>query len=473
MTKTKIVCTIGPKTNSYETLQKLAHEGMNIARLNMSHGTHEWHQDVIQKIEKINSENQYFVATVLDTKGPEIRSGDLESPLELTKSEKLIISTNNDTNNPANIKTVGINYPGFINDVEIGDTILIEGGVINLKVLDKKPSQIITEVLDDGTLTSRRHLNIRGKSANLPTLTDKDWIDIDFGIRNNMDYIAVSFVNEANTIFQLRKYLEEKGSKIKIISKIESSKAVDNLEEIIEASDAIMVARGDLGSELPVEEVPLIQENIIKLALKYQKPVIVATQMIESMIDHPTPTRAEVTDIFNAVKQDADAIMMSGETANGNYPLKALNVMKTVATKAETHRSQHQEEDVYNKKVQEHDINVELAHGVSRIADNIRAKCIIVFSHTGYYANLISHFRPQSPIFIFGNDETIVRQLSLNWGTQALKINFDENPENTVQEALKTLKNIGEVQFGDQVVILSDVMTRDGEINSIQIREIK
>ena len=330
---TKIICTIGPASNSYETLKLLAEKGMNIARLNMSHGTHEWHGDIVSKVKQLNAEG-FSIGIMVDTKGPEIRSGDLTEPLVVKVGDKLTFTTiKEDAGKDKYI--LDINYPGFIDDVESGDTVLVDSGVIELKVISKTETAVTTEVLDDGVITSRRHLNIRGKSANLPTITEKDWQDIDFAIAQDADFIALSFANSAEAVNELKSYLQSKGSNIKIASKVESTKAVENLEEIVDASDWIMVARGDLGAELPVEDVPIIQNRIVKMCKEKGKTVIVATQMLESMMQNPTPTRAEVTDIYYAVTQGADVIMMSGETAGGKYPIKALDTMRTVAERAE------------------------------------------------------------------------------------------------------------------------------------------
>jgi pyruvate kinase len=323
MRRTKIVCTIGPKTATKEMLLELAKGGMNVVRLNMSHGTHEWHGSVVDLAHEINRETEYNLSVMIDTKGPEIRSGDLKKPLEIKVGDQITFTIKKSPEYPE--YTTEINYDGFIDDVEVGDVILVDSGMINLEIIEKTKEDVICKSLDNGILTSRRHLNIRGKSANLPPITDKDWADIDFGISKNVDYFALSFVNDAPVVEELRAYIKGKGSAIQIIAKIESTDAVKNMHAIVAASDAVMIARGDLGAELPVEEVPLVQTDIVNYCRKLNKPVITATQLLESMMVNPTPTRAEVTDIFYAVKLRTDAIMMSGETANGNHPLKALD----------------------------------------------------------------------------------------------------------------------------------------------------
>ena len=466
--RTKIVCTIGPKTSSPEAIHALAHAGMNVVRLNMSHGTHEWHQGIIDIVKAYNKEHGNTLALMLDTKGPEIRSGDVVKPLELQAGDTLTFTINKQPEYPEN--TVAILYDGFVDDVEVGDHILVDGGIMSLAVVKKTQTDIITEVLESGTLTSRRHLNIRGKSANLPTLTEKDWEDINFGIKNEMDYYALSFVNESGALISLRKYLDEHGVHGKIMSKIESTQALKNIEEIVEASDAVMVARGDLGSELPVEEVPIAQQMIVELCRKLGKPVIVATQLLESMMISPTPTRAEVTDIFTAVQQRSDAIMMSGETANGNYPLKALEVMDAVARRSESTQLSNKQIIVDLPQT----VKGEMALGSAVIANNIEADALIVFSTSGSTANLVSQCRPNSPVFVFTSSDHVTREAALVWGANTFTLPFNEaNPEETIQQAFEILKEHNLVMYGNRVVIISNILAQTESVHAIQVREVK
>jgi pyruvate kinase len=468
MRRTKIVCTIGPKTATKEMLLELAKGGMNVVRLNMSHGTHEWHGGVISLVKEIRKEHGYNLSIMIDTKGPEIRSGDLKQPLELKVGDKLTLTIDKKPEYPA--YTTEINYDGFINDVSVGDIILVDSGMINLKVLEITDVDVICESLDNGTLTSRRHLNIRGKSANLPPITDKDWADIDFGIEQNVDFFALSFVNDAPVVDQLRAYIHGKGSNIKIISKIESTDAVTNMRAIVDSSDAVMIARGDLGAELPIEEVPLVQTDIVNFCRQTNTPVIVATQLLESMMVNPTPTRAEVTDIFYAVKLRADAIMMSGETAGGNHPLKAIEVMNVVAKRTE-------ETFDHDKNIITEGTNLpkqEMALGAAVIATNINAKAVVAFSKTGETAELISQTRPNSPIYAFAGDQTVQHQLSLAWGIEAYNLPFNDlNPEEVVQNAISTLKSEKKLEAGDKIVVVSNVLSGSELVHAVQVREVK
>ncbi|AQL05500.1 Pyruvate kinase [Zea mays] len=314
--KTKIVCTIGPSTNTREMIWKLAETGMNVARLNMSHGDHQSHQKVINLVKEYNAQNTdgNVIAIMLDTKGPEVRSGDVPEPIMLSEGQEFNFTIKRGVSTE---DTVSVNYDDFINDVEAGDILLVDGGMMSLAVKSKTADTVKCEVVDGGELKSRRHLNVRGKSATLPSITEKDWEDIKFGVENGVDFYAVSFVKDAKVIHELKDYLKGVNADIHVIPKIESADSIPNLQSIIAASDGAMVARGDLGAELPIEDVPLLQAEIVQTCRNMEKPVIVATNMLESMIDHPTPTRAEVSDIAIAVREGADAIMLSGETAHG------------------------------------------------------------------------------------------------------------------------------------------------------------
>ncbi|XBI18399.1 hypothetical protein VPH35_060192 [Triticum aestivum] len=359
--KTKIVCTIGPSTNTREMIWNLAEAGMNVARLNMSHGDHASHQKVIDLVKEYNAQTKdNVIALMVDTKGPEVRSGDLPQPIFLETGQEFTFTIKRGVGTET---CVSVNYDDFVNDVEAGDMLLVDGGMMSFLVKSKTEDSVKCEVIDGGELKSRRHLNVRGKSATLPSITDKDWDDIKFGVENQVDYYAVSFVKDAQVVHELKDYLRsnnysglykqrgrrfecvltmfpfyfDSGSNadIHVIVKIESADSIPNLHSIITASDGAMVARGDLGAELPIEEVPLLQEEIIRMCRSMGKAVIVATNMLESMIVHPTPTRAEVSDIAIAVREGADAVMLSGETAHGKFPLKAVKVMHTVALRTE------------------------------------------------------------------------------------------------------------------------------------------
>lgn len=465
---TKIVCTIGPKTANKEMLSELINGGLDIVRLNFSHGTHEWHGEIIDTVHTLNKEMGKNVAVMLDTKGPEIRSGDLAAPLELKTGDKLTFSVDKLAEYPKN--TVSVNYEGFIEDVSEGDLILVDSGMMSLKVEKIEGKNVHCVVVDGGTLTSRRHLNIKGKSANLPAITEKDWEDIKFGVEKGVDYFALSFVNDAPVVEKLKAFLKENNSHAHIMSKIESVDGVNNIDAIIRASDAIMVARGDLGAELPVEDVPMVETDIVNKCREAGKPVVVATQLLESMMVNPTPTRAEVTDIYYAVLLETDAIMMSGETANGNYPLKALSVMDTVAKRTEV---ELQDDKIIHRK-SDGNSKSEIAIGGAKIANNINGDIMIVFSETGDTARQVSSCRPNSPIFAFVPSEKIARRVNLLWGVKSFVLPFnDKNPEESVRESMKILVREGQAMYGDKVVVVSNIVAGDEEVHAIQVRDVK
>lgn len=466
MRRTKIICTIGPSTSDYDSIHALAQHGMDIARMNMSHGDHLFHEKVVKAIKTINEKGIYSIATMLDTKGPEIRTGDVKADLQVVKGDTFIFSIS--PQYKGEILGTTVNYDGFIEDVNIGDTIVLDGGMESFLVEDKTENDIITKVVDGGTIKSRRHVNIKGKSAHLPTITNQDWIDIDFGIRQKVDFIALSFVNSSRPILELKKYLEKHKAPIDVIAKIERADAIPHLDEIIKASDGVMVARGDLGAELPLEDVPLVQEEIVHKCHEFGRPVIVATQLLESMIDNPTPTRAEVTDIAFSVRLESDAIMLSAETAAGMYPYKAVGIMDTVARRIEKKMI----EDTFIRIPESHDPKIELIRSAAIISNNLAVKAILVFTRRGYTASLMSWCRPNSPIFAFTNMSHVRRRLNLYWGVLSYRIQFSNDPEKTIQRAIDLLKNKYQIKKDDQVIVVTDVLAEKELIETIQVRKI-
>jgi len=466
MRKTKIICTIGPRTASFEMLQRLAEMGMNVARLNMSHGSLEWHSDVIRSIKRINKKIGTTVAIMLDTKGPEVRTGDVKQDLVLNKGDILTLTIRRQA--VLEPYCVEVSYDGFVNEVAAGDIVLIDGGMISLKVNTISAVDVQCECLDDGVLTSRRHINIRGKSADLPSITEKDWQDINFGIDNNVDFIALSFVRGEASINELQKYLQERNAPIDLLAKIESAESIPRLDEIIEAADGIMIARGDLGAELPFEEVPLLQDEIIRKCRILGKPVVVATHMLESMIVNPTPTRAEVTDITYAVQEGADAIMLSGETATGKYPFKALEVMDAVARRIERQMD-------LNTAVQVRISNKpkdEIARSAAILSNNLQAVGTLVITRRGLMAVLLSKCRPIAPILAFTNTSHVRRRLGIHWGIHALRIKFSNEPEVSIQRAIEQLQRKGITKSGDRIIVLSDILAGGKFVETVQIRII-
>ncbi|XP_038877819.1 pyruvate kinase isozyme G, chloroplastic isoform X1 [Benincasa hispida] len=470
--KTKIVCTIGPSTNSREMIWKLAETGMNVARLNMSHGDHSSHQKTIDLVKEYNAQfTDKVIAIMLDTKGPEVRSGDVPKPILLKEGQEFNFTIKRGVSTE---DTVSVNYDDFVNDVEVGDTLLVDGGMMSLTVQSKTDDLVKCVVIDGGELKSRRHLNVRGKSATLPSITEKDWEDIKFGVDNQVDFYAVSFVKDARVVHELKDYLKSCNADIHVIVKIESADSIPNLHSILSASDGAMVARGDLGAELPIEEVPLLQEDIIKRCRTMQKPVIVATNMLESMIDHPTPTRAEVSDIAIAVREGADAVMLSGETAHGKYPLKAVKVMHTVALRTES--------SLPISPTTPNPLSVHKSHMGDMFAfhattmANTLSTPIIVFTRSGSMAILLSHYRPCSTIFAFTDDERIKQRLVLYHGVMPIYMQFSNDAEETFSRALELLLDKGHVAEGDHVTLVqsgAQPIWRKESTHHIQVRRIQ
>jgi pyruvate kinase len=465
--RTKVICTIGPQTNSKAQLLKLAQAGMNVARLNMSHGEHKWHKEVIRNVNAVNKKYDFNIAIMLDTKGPEIRTGDLPDPIKVKKGQMINLTIQGAPTLPPN--TVWINYDRFVKDVHVGDRILIDNGLLKLKVIKKNSADVECLCLNGYTITSRRHINLPKSFLKMPAITKKDWKDIAFGIKHNVDFIALSFVRKAKDIEEVRKYLSRKKKDISIISKIESHESIPKVEEIIEASDGILIARGDLGAELPYYEVPVLQREIINICNEMNKPVIVATHILESMIQHSAPTRAEVNDLSQAVFQRADATMLSGETAVGNYPVEAVKTMVNVINRIE--------EEVYrNEAVLLHDTNSvkeEIVEAASVMATNLKVKAILVFTHSGRLALLTSRCRPSSPIFSFSRTKGVDKKLQLAFGVHPFHYTAPNDPEKKIKKAFQILLKEKYLKKGDGVIVVSDVRaTRGKHIQSVQVREI-
>ncbi|KAL8534499.1 hypothetical protein ACS0TY_010496 [Phlomoides rotata] len=469
--KTKIVCTIGPSTNTREMIWKLAEAGMNVARLNMSHGDHASHQKVIDLVKEYNAQaKDNVIAIMLDTKGPEVRSGDLPQPITLETGQEFTFTIRRGV---GSADCVSVNYDDFVNDVEAGDMLLVDGGMMSFLVKSKTEESVKCEVVDGGELKSRRHLNVRGKSATLPSITEKDWDDIKFGVDNQVDFYAVSFVKDAAVVHELKNYLNDAGADIHVIVKIESADSIPNLHSIITASDGAMVARGDLGAELPVEEVPLLQEEIINLCRSMGKAVIVATNMLESMIVHPTPTRAEVSDIAIAVREGADAVMLSGETAHGKFPLKAVKVMHTVSLRTEATIVGAQTPPNLGQAFKNHMSEMFAFHAT--MMSNTLGTSIVVFTRTGFMAILLSHFRPSGTIFAFTNDKRIQQRLALYQGVCPIHMEFSSDAEETFANALNMLQKQGMVNEGEEVALVQSgrqPIWRFQSTHNIQVRKV-
>ncbi len=452
MRKTKIVCTIGPATKEVETLKKLILEGMNVARINFSHGSYESQKVYIENVKKAREELNMPVALLLDTQGPEIRTGVLEQmPVEL-KADDVFTLVNDDI--IGNKERVSVTYKELYKDINVGTQILIDDGKIELEVIEIKDKDVVCKVTNGGFLGNRKSINLPGTHVNLPSLKEKDVQDLKDGCMADFDFIAASFVRNAQDVKLIRKVLDENGGKdIKIISKIENQEGIDNLDEIIEISDGIMVARGDLGVEIPYYEVPIMQKKFIQKCNNAGKMVITATQMLDSMTENPNPTRAEVSDVANAIFDVTGAIMLSGESAMGKYPVKCVETMNKIATAVE-------ENIKYWKRYtrREHDLkdmNYEfnLSHSVTSTAMEMQAKAIFAYTQTGNTPRMVASFLPSCPIYAITNNEKTYRQLSLCWDTTPILIKDKTKPNDVISAGIEEAKKKGYVQEGDIVVI--------------------
>ncbi|GIW50122.1 MAG: hypothetical protein KatS3mg080_0733 [Anoxybacillus sp.] len=416
MRKTKIVCTIGPASESVEKLVQLIEAGMNVARLNFSHGSHEEHAARIRNIREASKITGKTVAILLDTKGPEIRTHNMENgAIELKAGSEVTISMKEVLGTP---EKFSITYEGLIDDIHVGSTILLDDGLIGLEVLaiDKEAKEIRTKVLNGGVLKNKKGVNVPGVKVKLPGITEKDAEDIRFGIEQGIDFIAASFVRRASDVLEIRELLEEHHAlHIQIIPKIENQEGVDNIDEILEVADGLMVARGDLGVEIPAEEVPLVQKELIKKCNALGKPVITATQMLDSMQRNPRPTRAEASDVANAIFDGTDAIMLSGETAAGAYPVEAVQTMHRIALRTE---QALQYRDLLSKRSKQSGTTITDAIGqsVAHTALNLDVAAIVTPTVSGHTARMISKYRPKAPIIAVTSNEGVSRKLALVWG---------------------------------------------------------
>ncbi|MEN8701278.1 pyruvate kinase [Bacillus infantis] len=473
MRKTKIVCTIGPASESIEKLTQLIEAGMNVSRLNFSHGDFEEHGARIKNIREASKSTGKTVAILLDTKGPEIRTNNMENgAVELEAGNNIVVSMNEVL---GNADKFSVTYAGLIDDVHTGSKILLDDGLIGLEVtkIDKANSEIHTKILNSGTLKNKKGVNVPGVSVKLPGITEKDANDILFGIEQGVDFIAASFVRRASDVLEIRQLLEDNNaSHIQIIPKIENQEGVDNIDEILEVSDGLMVARGDLGVEIPAEEVPLVQKSLIKKCNIQGKPVITATQMLDSMQRNPRPTRAEASDVANAIFDGTDAIMLSGETAAGTYPVEAVQTMHNIASRAES-ALDHKEILSNRSKDNEHNITDAIGQSVAHTALNLDVNAIITPTESGHTARMISKYRPKAPIVAVTSQESVTRRLSLVWGVYPQVGQEASTTDDMLDSAVQESMNSGLVGSGDLVVITAGVPVGEaGTTNLMKIHVI-
>ena len=450
--RTKIVATVGPACDTYEKLLELVRAGVNVFRLNFSHGAHEDKAKIINYIREINSKEPYNIAILGDLQGPKLRVGEMENGGIDVKEGDILTFTNEKV--VGNKEKIYVSYPNLNNDVKTGNPILIDDGKLEVVVKDiEKNGDVKVEVTLGGRLSSKKGINLPDTKISLPALTEKDLTDLEFIIEQQLDWVALSFVRNVKDIVILRSKIDEKRSKTKIIAKIEKPEALLNIRDIILESDGIMIARGDLGVELPVEKVPLIQKDLIRKCIHRAKPVIVATQMMESMIERVKPNRSEITDVANAVLEGADAVMLSGETATGQHPALVVETMVKIINEVETKEYRYNRED--DLEPQPHSpsfLSDAICYNACKIARDVSADALIGMTQSGYTAFTLSSYRPKSPLFIFTKEKTLVNQLSLSWGVRAFFYAEEESLDDIINDQIEILRERGFIKSGSTVV---------------------
>jgi pyruvate kinase len=471
MRKTKIVGTIGPASETVEQLKQLFQAGLNVTRLNFSHGDFEEHGNRIKNIRQAVEETGKIVAILLDTKGPEIRTGKMkEEPIDLVEGETLILTTEE---MEGTSEKISVTYEGLVHDVSPGSRILIDDGLIEVKVEKVQGNEIITRICNGGQLKSKKGVNVPGVSINLPGITDKDANDIRFGLEQGIDFIAASFVRKATDVLEIRKILEENNkTDVQIIAKIENQEGVDNIDEILQVADGIMVARGDLGVEVPAEDVPFFQKMMIKKCNELGKPVITATQMLDSMQRNPRPTRAEVGDVANAILDGTDAVMLSGETAAGKYSVESVRTMARIAERTE--EAIQYRELLHQRSIERQEtITDAISQAVSNAALDLDAAAILTPTESGYTARMVSKYRPKAPIIAVTPDEKVLRRLQLVWGVYPIHAKMANSTDEMLELSVDTAMKSKMIKHGDLVIITAGVPVREsGTTNLMKIHVV-
>lgn len=464
MPRTKIVCTIGPSSRNLRALEGLITAGMDVARLNFSHGTHQEHAAALAAVRRIAAACDRPVAILQDLAGVKIRIGDIAAGSVLLETGSEVILTSRPV--PGDAREISVTYPDLPKSVAPGDTLILADGDIELKVVDIQGSNIRCRVVVGGTLTAHKGINLPSRSLPAPGLTSKDRDDLDFGLAQGVEYVALSFVRSADNVFEARRFLEDRGRQVPLIAKIEKHEALEEIDAIIDAVDGIMVARGDLGIETPLEHVPFLQKMLIEKSNRAGKPVITATQMLRSMVENPRPTRAEVADVANAILDGTDAVMLSEETASGRYPIEAARMMARIATDAERQAPF----DVWHRRVESDRVQSlpdAVADAACRLAEDVRAACVIACTESGATARLVARHRPRQPIVAPTPLEETYRRLALVWGVVPLRM--PDRPPDGIESAVRLARDSGLVRSGDSVVVIAGVpMGVPGGTNSIR-----
>lgn len=465
---TKIIATLGPATESPERIAELIDSGVDVIRLNMAHASGDWVTTTVQTIRAASDTVGRHVAVMMDVKGPEIRTGVLAEPLELRPGMRLRLHTHSQSVEAGEITSVPVNYPGLPQDVVLGATVLLDSGLLRLRVLERDATAVTCEVLTPGRLGSRRHINLPGVEVSLPALTAKDEADLRVGVEAGIDFVALSFVRKADDIRTLKDCLRNLGSSARIIAKIEDQAGVRNMQEIVREADAIMVARGDLGIEIDYHRLPLVQTDLVRSCHAEGKPVIIATQLLESMIESPFPTRAEISDVSNAVREQADAVMLSGETTVGKYPLESVEVLKNIISSIEPTVSTQ-----LNSRIVLREPKAKLLRSSAVLAQELGNSGIVVFTRSGFLAYVLGALRPRGvPIFAFTDDEVTFRQLLLPWGVEPFLMEFSDDPEITIRNAFAYLLRKQWCESGAWLAVITNALASDKIIDTMQLRQV-
>jgi pyruvate kinase len=450
--RTKIVATVGPACSTYEGLLELVKAGVNVFRLNFSHGSHEDKLDIINKIRRIIKEEPYNIAILGDLQGPKLRVGDLENgKLTLKEGDEFIFTTEKMVGTNAKIY---VSYPNLAMDVKVGERIFLDDGKMELSVVKVlNATEVQMRVTLGGVLTPKKGVNLPDSALTMPSMTEKDFEDLAFIIEHKLDWVALSFVRKVADVKMLKEKLKEKDSKIKVISKIEMPEALTNLRDIIVESDGIMVARGDLGVEIPIEQVPMVQKDIIKKCMHRAKPVIVATQMMESMLDRTKPNRSEVSDVANAVLEGADAVMLSGETATGQYPTLVVETMSKIIMEAERTIYDYDRDDILTPQAHSPSfVSDAICYSACNLSKDSNAAALIGMTQSGYTGFMLSSYRPKTPLYIFSKERSLINQLCLSWGVRAFYYAEEESLDDIIADQIGILKTRGFVKAGDVVI---------------------
>jgi pyruvate kinase len=471
--KTKIVATIGPATASKEMLKKIIKAGVNVCRINFSHGSHQEHEKVMNDIREINKEEGLFTAILGDLQGPKIRVGQIENnSIEVVSGQEITFTS---TECVGNKDRIYISYQNFPTDVSPGETILLDDGKLNFKIVStNNKDEVKTVVKHGGTLSSNKGVNLPNTKISLPCLTPKDLIDLEFALKMNISWIGLSFVRNAKDILELKQLISDAKNNAKVVAKIEKPEAIEDLDNIIKETDALMVARGDLGVEIPFQEVPRIQKMIVKKSMKAAKPVIIATQMMESMIDNITPSRAEVNDVANAVLDGADAVMLSGETSVGKFPLQVIEAMSKIIIDVEKEDSLYHYEYAPEEDNLDRYITDSICFNSCRLAQRVSAKAIVTMTFSGYTGFKIASFRPKAGIYVFTGNETILNMLSLVWGVEVFLYNKFVSTDHTIADIKYILKKENKIKKSDLIInVASMPIAEKGQSNMMKLSYIE